>query len=262
MTKLLQEKRLATKFQILVEMASSQPYVQQKAIANKVDISTQAVAQYIKEMAADGWIHKNGRYNNRITKEGVDWLLKSLRDMNVYLYRADKIARNMSVCAAVAGCDLVKGQKVGLVMEGGRLIATEYRQLGAMGVVVVDARTGQDVGISSIAGIVKLAAGKVTIMSIPGIIKGGSRNVDYGRIKEAIAGNAIIGAIGIEAVIALKNIGITPHYLHGVKESAIEAAQCGLSTMIACVSNEVPLLTQALEDKLIEYRVLDMKIPE
>lgn len=260
MTQLLQEKRLATKFQILVEVAANQPHIQQKAIAGKIQITTQAVSLYIKEMVDDGWIHQDARSNLRVTKEGVDWLLKSLREMHRYLTRVDKVSRNISVCAAIAGCDLFQGQQVGLAMKDGRLIASTDCQQKANGIAVTCARTGDDVGVSSIEGIMDLVMVKVTILKIPVIQKGGSRKVDLARLKENVSNSAIVGAIGIEAVVSLKLAGIVPQYTCGVKEAAIETAQCGLYMVVACVSNEVPLLTQALDDKHIEYIILDMEM--
>ena len=73
MTRLFHDKSLATKFQILIEIAEGQPYIQQKSIARSIDISPQAVSQYVKEMKDDGWIDVDGRSNCCITKEGVDW---------------------------------------------------------------------------------------------------------------------------------------------------------------------------------------------
>lgn len=259
MTQLLQDKSLATKFQIMVEIAASQPYMRQNSIARNIGISPQAVSQYIKDMVNNGWVHSDGRSNHCVTKEGVDWLLKALREVDDYLNRVDRITRNISVCAAVAGCDLAKGQQVGLVMKDGVLIASSYNKQRAKGIAVTAAKAGEDVGISSIEGIVELAIGKVAILSIPGIKRGGSRKVDLSRLREETDNGKLVGAIGIEAMITLKQIGITPQYTHGVTEAAIEAAQRGLSTVIVCVNNEVPLLMQRLDDKRIEYRVLEME---
>jgi putative transcriptional regulator len=259
MTQLLQEKSLATKFQILVEIAGSQPYIQQKAIASSINISTQAISQYVKQMVSDGWIQINGRSNHCITKEGVDWLLKALREMRNYLNRADKVARNISVCAAVAGCDLSKGQQAGLTMKDGVLFAGNYDGQGAKGIATTDAKMGEDMGISNIEGIVELEAGSVVILSIPVIQRGGSRNADLSRLKEETGNVDIVSAIGIEAVITLQKVGITPQYTHGVKEAIIEASQRGLSTVVACVNNELPLVMQCLDDRHIAYRIVELE---
>lgn len=262
MPQLLQEKSLATKFQILVEIAASQPYIRQKVIAQKINITTQAVSLYIKEMVSDGWINMDKRANYQVAKEGVNWLLKSLREMQNYFDRVDKVARNVSVCAAIAGCDLSEGQQVGLLMKDGRLIASDNDQHGAKGIAVIGAKEGEDVGISFIEGIVELERGQVIILSIPAIHKGGSHKVDLTRLRREINRPAMVGAIGIESITALERIGITPQYIHGVREAAIEATQCGLDMVVVCVSNEVPLLMHVLDDKHVNYTVSEIEKPE
>jgi putative transcriptional regulator len=81
MTQVLRNKNLATRFQILVEIAANQPSIQQKDIARKIGVTSQAVSDYISKLEKDGWITSDGRSRYRITKEGVNWMLKSLREL-------------------------------------------------------------------------------------------------------------------------------------------------------------------------------------
>jgi putative transcriptional regulator len=258
MTQLLQDKSLATKFRILVEIARSQPGVRQRDIAKRLNITPQAVSQYIMELVKGGWVLTDGQSKHRVTKEGVDWLLKALREMQDYFTLVGKVAQNMAVSTAVADCNVSKGETVGLVMKDGLLLATCFTGKGANGVAVSDARGGEDVGISSVEGIVELEAGKVVILSVPDIRRGGSRRVDLARLGEEVSGHEFVGAIGIEALVALKQIGVAPRYVHGVKEAVIEAAQSGLSPVVVCVNSEVPYLIQRLEDRYLEYRLLEL----
>ncbi len=55
MVEILRNKNLTTKFQILVEIASKQPNIQQKDIAKKLKITPQAVSDYIKQLLKDGF---------------------------------------------------------------------------------------------------------------------------------------------------------------------------------------------------------------
>ncbi|MGB2855833.1 MAG: winged helix-turn-helix transcriptional regulator, partial [Dehalococcoidia bacterium] len=48
MTQLLRSINLATKFQILVEVAANQPDIQQRDIAERLDLSPQAVSDYVR----------------------------------------------------------------------------------------------------------------------------------------------------------------------------------------------------------------------
>ena len=71
MTQVLRNKNVATKFQILVEIAANQPNIQQKDIARKIGVTAQAVSDYISKLGKDGWLISDGRSRYRITKEGV-----------------------------------------------------------------------------------------------------------------------------------------------------------------------------------------------
>lgn len=261
MTRILQDKATATKLQILIEIAAGQPDIQQKDIAKRLKITPQWVSEYIIKFVEEGLITSEGRSKYRITAEGVDWVMKLLREMREYFAMAEKVVRNITVCAAVAGNDLSKGQQVGLVMKEGMLIAGTYHEHKAKGIAVTDAKMGEDVGVSNIEGIVELEQGKVTILKVPGIQRGGSRNVDLARLRKEISGEAIIGAIGVEALIALKQIDAKPTYSYGTKEAIVEAAQSGLSSVVVCVDDEIPELLQMLGEKHLGYKLLELENP-
>ena len=259
MTRVLQDKSTATKLQILIEIAAGQPDIQQKDIAKKLNITPQWVSEYIIKLIEDGWVTTDGRSKYRVTTEGVDWLLKMMREMKDYLLIAEKIVRNITICAAIADSDMVKGQPVGLMMKEGLLHADVPAQQNCRGVAVTDARAGEDIGISKIEGIVELEEGKITILKIPGIRRGGSRSADLVRLSKELSGEKIIGAIGIEALIALKQIHIEPQYVYGTKEAIVIVAQNGLSSIVVCVDDEVPDLLQVLGEKHLGYKLLELE---
>lgn len=258
MAQILRNKNLATKFQILVQIAANQPNIQQKDIAQKLDITPQAVSEYIKEMMKDGSLTSDGRSRYRVTTEGVNWVLKAIRKLRGYLIFVERSITNITVCAAVAGCDLSQGQVVGLEMKDGLLFATDALGKAAKGVAVSDARKGEDVGVSNIEGIIELEIGRITVLKVPSIQRGSSRNVDLAKLKKALNKKELVGAIGIEALIALRRIGIEPHYLYGVTEGAIEAAHSGLSFLILCADDAIPDLLKRLEEENLRYELLDL----
>lgn len=111
MAQLLQDKAAATKFQILIEIAAAQLNIQQRDIAKKLNVSPQAISQYMEELAKDCLIASDGRSKYRVTKEGIDWVLKTFRDLQNYSNFVKKIVTNITVCAAVAGSDISQGQR-------------------------------------------------------------------------------------------------------------------------------------------------------
>lgn len=254
---ILQSKNLATKFQILVEIAANQPEIQQKSIANRLGISPQAISDYIRELIEDGWLASDGRSRYRVTKEGVDWIVKELREWQGYSDNVRKAISSISVCAAVADGPLSKGQKVGLVMKEGLLYATADAGAQATGVVSSDAAAGEDIGVTNIEGIVSLDIGKVTVLRLPGIRRGGSRQADLDKLKEVTANRAMVGAVGVEALIALRKIDAEPTCLYGVRESVVEAARSGLSPIVVCVDDDASDLIRMLEDRDIDYEIID-----
>ncbi len=177
MAQVLQSKSFATKFQILVEIAAGQPDIQQKSIAVKLDVTPQAISEYIKELIKEGLVATEGRSRYKITNKGVNWVLKQSRELENYFTFVKKVLTDISICTAVADCNLSVGQVVGLRMKSGLLSACDNLSTSAKGITISDAKKGEDVGISNVEGIVELKAGNTTIGRISSVQSGGSRNV-------------------------------------------------------------------------------------
>ncbi len=257
MALLLGSASMAAKFRILVEVAANQPDVQQRDIAERLDLSPQAVSEYVRELLKEGWLVSEGRSKYRVTKEGVEWMLKGLRDWQDYSTVVQRAIASVSVSAAIADCDLSKGQEVGLLMRDGVLLATGDPEAGARGTAVSGVKKGEDAGISGIEGIVPLEVGKVTIVRIPGIQRGGSRRTDLRAVRRAVKGRCLVGAIGIEALVALRKAGVEPGCLYGVRGAVVEAARSGISPAVVCVDDDTSALLKTLEEKGVDYEILD-----
>ena len=259
MIEILRNKNLATRFQILVEIAKSGPNIQQREIARQLYVTPQAISDYTRQLVEEGLIVSDGRSKYRLTSEGVDWVIRILRELREYDTLIERAITNISVCAAVAADNLIEGQAVGLEMKDGVLFATTNVELGAKGIATSIARAGEDVGVSNIEGIVPMNVGKVTILKIPGIQRGGSKTVSFDEAKKQIDGQILVGAIGIEAVVSLKKLNIGHVYVYGVTEAAIEAVKSGLCPVIVCVEDEIPGLTRKLGEENIDYEIVDVK---
>jgi putative transcriptional regulator len=256
MSQLLKDKRKATIFQILVEIANGQPNIQQKDIADKLDITPQAVSEYIGQLISGNMLISQGRSSYRITKDGVSWIIEMLRELATYNNYVKNAINNISICTAIAESNLEKDQKVGLKMKEGILMASSDISLPAKGIATSSARTGDDVGITNIEGIVQLTLGKATILRIPGIEKGGSRSIDSRIVKKFIKKSPFIGAIGLESFALLNRLGIAFHQ-YGIIEAAIEAVKSGVDTSILCVENETSPILSRFEEENIPYELVD-----
>jgi putative transcriptional regulator len=225
MVEILQNKNSATRFQILVEIANSGPNIQQKDIATKLSVTPQAISDYIYQLKKEELIISAGRSQYRVSTKGVNWMLKILRELRSYTSLVEQAVTNITVCAAIADCDINRGQAVGLKMKNGLLFAISQTNGGARGIAISSVSQGEDLDVSNIEGLVELTRGLVTILQVPSIQKGGSRQVDLKRLRAMVTNNQQIGAIGIEALVSLRRVDIEPRYLYGVTEAAIEAAQ-------------------------------------
>ncbi len=258
MVEILKNKKSSTRFQILVEIAASGPDIQQRSIAAKLGVTPQAISDYIQQLAKDNMITSTGRSHYKVATKGVNWILKMLRELRNYASLVEQTVTNITVCAAIAEDDINQGQAVGLKMKDGLLFATSQPNGNARGVAVSSVRQGEDIDVASIEGLVELTRGKVTILQVPAIQKGGSRQVDLGLLKSRASDEEQIGAIGIEALISLRRLNIEPRYLYGVTEAAIEAARCGLSFTVVCTEDAMPGLIKRLQENSLDYELIDL----
>jgi len=260
MAQILKSKNLATKFQIMVEIAAHQPNIQQKDIAPRLGITSQAVSEYIRELTRDGWLTSEGRSRYRVTKDGVDWILQMSRQLHSYAWSVSKVVADISTTTAIADSDLSPGQPASLHMKDGLLFASRVvRGKGAKGTTVTAAKKGQDVGIRNIEGVIKLEQAKVTIGRVPNVQDGGSRSTNLARLKKEMKKARLVGALGTEALVGLRQIGAKPDYVHGVREAAIEAAYCGLPSLVVCSEDKVSILVQRLEEEDLDYSIVDLR---
>ncbi|MBA7573519.1 hypothetical protein ES708_15317 [subsurface metagenome] len=256
MIEVLRNKNMTTRFQILVEIASAGPTVQQKEIARNLDITPQAVSDYIAQLTREGLLVAEGRARYRVTNEGVNWIIKTLRELGDYNAFIQRAITNLSICAAIAADDLKKGRKVGLKMKDGLLFASASQKYEASGTAISGAKAGEDVGISGIEGIVPLEVGRVTILRVPGIQRGGSSKVNYNILKERLAKSDLVTSLGLESLAALRKTGAEfQHY--GAVAAAIEAAKSGLKPLVVCVDSEAADLIARLEKERIAYQLFD-----
>lgn len=258
----MRNKNLATRLQVLAEIAKDGPHIQQRDVAKRVEVSPQAISDYIGQLVKDGLLRVDGHAKYKVTNEGVNWIIKVLKELKDYSDFIVEAVTNISVSTAIAESSLLTGQPVGLEMKNGLLVATAKIGSGARGVAFSDAQADDDVGVRDIKGIVELDAGKVTILKVPNVQRGGSRTVDMERLKNFLAERQMIGAIGIEALVAVRKAEASMIHFFGVKEAVAESAQHGMDSVVACVEDEISGLIKRLEERNIRYELIDIKTSE
>jgi putative transcriptional regulator len=97
------------------------------------------------------------------------------------------------------------------------------------------------------------------IGKIPNVQDGGSRSTNLARLKRKVKEARLVGALGTEALVALMQIDVKPDYAHGVREAVIEAAYCGLPSLVVCSEDKVSILVQRLEEENLVYEIIDLR---
>jgi putative transcriptional regulator len=258
---ILQSKRDSSRFQILVEIAAHQPNLRQKEVAERLGVTPQAISEYIKELVADGLVTTDGRMRYSITKEGVEWLLEGATELKRYARVVmEDVISHVSVWAAIADIDLEEGEHVSLEMRSGLLYANKKEGIDAGGVTISDAKAGEDVGISDLTGLISLDEGNITVCKVPRAQIGGSRKANLEMLLATLSRVQMVGALGIEALVALRKVGREPDVIFGAKESAVESAYHGISSVIVSVDEQVPELLNRLESEGLKYELLDLSL--
>ncbi|MFC7045161.1 MarR family transcriptional regulator [Halobacteriaceae archaeon GCM10025711] len=260
MADVLANKRAATRFRILVEIADRQPAVSQGEIAEVVGVTSQAVSEYIRDLVEDGLVEKEGRSRYRITKEGVDWLLQEAADVRRYAeYVTDDVLGSVNEDAAVATAPIAEGDAVTLRMRDGLLHALPGDEGPATGIATTDADEGEDVGVTGFEGIIDLDPGKVTVFQVPPVRSGGSGVVDPGTLADACADADLVVAAGVEAVVALRTADREPDCQFAPGEVAADAAGRGLDVVVVTTGDMVGRATDPLRDAGTPYEVVNLR---
>lgn len=255
---ILRSKRETTRFQVLVEVAEHQPSIRQQEIADKLSVTPQAISEYVRDLVEDGYINAEGRGRYFVTHKGVEWILSNAEILETYARHVRRdIVHQIVTWAAVADCDLKKGDAVGVYMKGGWLFAGKQPQ-SAMGMVAADASEGDDVGIAKLAGIIDHTEGKVEIVKVPRIEKGGSKMISIPKLLDLIKSTEIVAAVGLESYLAVKNAGIKPDMFFGAREGTIEAAFHGVHCLILVVDEQFTDFLKRLETAGLSYNIHDL----
>lgn len=68
----------------------------------------------------------------------------------------------------------------------------------------------------------------------------------------------MVGALGIEALAALRKVGKEPDVMFGVRESVVVAARHEISPVIVSVDEHIPKLLDRLESEGLKYELVDL----
>ncbi|MFA5294684.1 MAG: winged helix-turn-helix transcriptional regulator [Methanoregulaceae archaeon] len=258
LSSILRSKREVTRLQILVEIAEHQPAVRQQEIAGKLGVTPQAVSEYIRELVDDGMVAAHGRGRYDVTRTGIEWVLSHAEALESYARHIRRdIIQQVSTWTAMAAQDLKEGDEVGVYMQDGFLYAATGLR-SANGVVVIDARKGEDTGVTRLSGIIDHTEGMVHVCKVPRVQRGGSRMVNRDLLRGVTGQSGMVAAVGLEAYVALVKAGRIPDMFFGSREGAIEAAFHGIDCAIFIVDEEFTDFLKRLESVGLSYTIHDL----
>jgi putative transcriptional regulator len=256
--RVLESKRAATRYRILVCVAERQPAVSQQEIAEAIGVTAQAVSDYLQDLVKQGYVDKQGRGRYRVTNEGVDWLITHTDRLRTYVdHVSEDVLEQVEITTAIASAEVAEGQTVSLTMQDGVERTVPGDTGGATAVAVTDAEAGQDVGVTNVEGVIEYDLGTVTVIPVPQVQSGGSRAVDPEAIVERASTHDLVAAAGTEALVAVRAAELEPDIRFGTVAAVQEAATRGLDVLLVATTDERSAHTDSLRDGSISYEVVD-----
>jgi len=259
-TTVLQSKRTATQYQILIEIAERQPAVSQQEIADSIGITSQAVSNYLQDLVEGEFVTKHGRGRYEVTKEGVDWLITQTADLREFVdHVSEDVIGEVEIETAIATAPVDDGQSVSLAMRDGVLHATPGTAGSATAVAVSAAETDQDVGITDFDGVLEYELGTVTVVSIPPIRDGGSHEVAPDTVGQIAGESDLLAVSGTEAVAAATDADLVPDIQFATAAAVTEAATKGLDVCLLAVADDLAGLTDTFRNGDVQFEVREIE---
>jgi putative transcriptional regulator len=249
---LLRDKGEFTKFQILLEVMRNQPHVRQKDISDKLGITIQAISKYFKQLTKEGLLDVGSeRVDYRLTPKAVIKLREDVRLLETYVIGVKHDLRIEHAWPAIATEPVKAGEEVGLMLKEGVMYTTppDSEVSEAKGIALADAKTGEDLGLKELHGKLKKKRGKILIVKLPSIRKGGSRGVDLAKVKAFY--NEFkpdrVGVMGAVGRAVLNKLELKADIEFGISHSAAIAASRGLNVFVLVVGRMVNRMIQEID---------------
>ena len=246
MTEPLRDLKKNTELLILVRMLE-EPTVKLRDVSEDLGITVQAVGQYVSEMRRAGLV-KELRGKMRPTRKGMQILQEHF---NTLKNEVDAILRRIMVvdsCTAIAGKAIRKGDKIGLMMEDGMLMAYPNKKSSSKGVAMESASVGDDILVGHLEGIVDMTLGSLLIIEAPSERNGGSKkaNIERARARiESMSPGLLVAGDPVGSALLAK---ATPEYfaIHAPVESAMSALTRGVDVVYCGTHDSMDLMLRAV----------------
>lgn len=245
--RLLRDLRESTTFLILLAVTQER-HTRLKTLADELGMTVQGVSDYVRRLTDEGLLQLvDGEH--RATRKGVERLQEHFLGLKGFVATAGRAIAFIEATPALAGGPIRRGDRVGLFMEGGRLVAHPGRDSPSTGTAARDASKGEDVTVRDLDGIVALRPGRVTIARVPSAREGGSHalHATSGRRLAGRTRGARIAALEVTGIAAARKLGLRPDIEFGVLPATVEAAERGVDVVLIVPEDQAAEAVQAIE---------------
>jgi predicted transcriptional regulator len=151
---------------------------------------------------------------------------------------------------AIATQPVKAGDEVGLTVKAGVIYTVPPEGMEAKGIAMEDALPGEDLGLKCLEGKLSVKEGKILIVKLPSIRRGGSRAVDLAKVKgfyDEFKPDRI-GVMGAVGRAVLNKLGLKADIEFGISRSAAIAASRGLNVFVLVVGRMSNRMTEEIEN--------------
>ena len=253
----LRDLRESTQVLFLHEVTANR-HTRLRTIAERLGMTVQGAADYAHRLEADGLlVVTEGEY--RPTKKGIQYLQVRLRELRSFVDQAGRSMAFVETTEALAGSSVRRGDRLGLFMEDGYLVAYPGRPSTSSGVAGEDAAKGDRVPVRALEGIVELRAGRVTVVRIGSVSPSLGRAVTPSARKVLQrAHGAFVATMDVPGLVVARRLGLRPRIEFGVLPAVVEVAERGVNVVLLVPEERAAEAVRAIEAANAE---LEDKIP-
>ncbi len=242
----LRDLRESTRILFLHEVTANR-HTRLRTIADRLGMTVQGASDYAHALESDGLlVVAGGEY--RATKKGVDVLQARLRELRAFVDQAGRSTAFVETTFALAGTAVRRGDKVGLFMEEGYLVAYANRSSTSSGTANEDAPKGEDVAVRSLEGIVTLVPGRITIGRVP-VSRAAARRISPAacdRLVQRCRG-AVVATVDVEGLMAARRLRLRPRIEFAPLAGTVAAAERGMDVLLLAPEGRAAEAVEAIE---------------
>jgi len=243
---LLRDLREATTMLVLYSVTTER-HTHLRSLADELGMTVQGASEYVRRMIEQGLLqHVDGEY--RATKKGVELLLGRFLELRSFVDRASRATAFIVTTSALAGSPIRRGERVGLFMEAGTLVAYGHRESPSTGIANEDAAKGEDLAVRNLEGIIALRPGRILLARVPPKDEGGAKALWEAAAKKIRAApkDAVVATLDVAGVVVARKLGLRSDIRYGVLAGTIEAAQLGLDVVLLLPEERAAEAVQAI----------------